>query len=118
MDTLKRLKMLKNIVSFIPIALIVGGLVYLQFRGDRIESKFYEANINSIVVERSDWQKRSIDFYLDNKMTLNFLAPVEGKIMVGDSIKKMPNTYSYSVYRKDLHGNYKLFATYDYRKKY
>ncbi|OJV54977.1 MAG: hypothetical protein BGO31_16715 [Bacteroidetes bacterium 43-16] len=89
----------------------------MHFRGQRIAKEFYEKEFSATVVNFSNWQGRSTDFYLNNKITLNFSNPVDGEIEIGDSIRKSSNTYIYSIYRKQTEGSFELIGTYDYRKR-
>jgi len=41
------------------------------------------------------------------------MPPIGNKIMIGDSVRKESNNYIYDVYRKDMNGEYKFWATYD-----
>ncbi len=75
--------------------------------------KFYRSIINSVLVDSSDWQKRSIDFYLKDGSIINFVVPIGNKIQIGDSISKPANTTVFEVYRKNDSGNYHLFRKYD-----
>ena len=106
----------KIILGIIPVIIIVGGFIYLSVIDNRITKEFYKTTITAVVVSSSDWQKRSINFYLDNGVQLNFLAPAEGKIKIGDSIYKPANTFLYNVYRKDVSGKKNLVSKYDYNE--
>lgn len=113
MKNLKVSVILKVIVALFPIYI----LLYFHLKSNRATKEFYKLEFTATVINSSDWQKRSTDFYLNNNVTLNFLNPVNDAIALGDSVYKAPNTYFYSVYRKDGNGLYKFIATYDYRKR-
>lgn len=87
----------------------------MHFRGKKLTREFYNVEINSLVVRKSDWQKRSIDFYLDNGMILNLRAPDQGRLRTGDLIKKPKNTYVYNIYRRNSEGRYEIVEIRDYR---
>jgi len=77
---------------------------------------FYQSMINSIVIDSSDWQKRSIDFYLRDGSIINFVVPVEDKMKIGDSVSKPANSTFFEVYRKNDSGVYYLFKQYDFKQ--
>ena len=108
----------KIIAAILPIGVLVGGFIYLSVRSDRMTKKFYKSEIASVVIDRSDWKKRSIDFYLADGIKLNFLSPAGEKIAIGDSVYKSKNTFIYSVYRTGGTGQYELIANYNYLKNY
>lgn len=88
---------------------------FLQLRSNRLTKEFYHMRINSIIVESSDWQKRSIDFYLANGVTINLLVSEADVIQLGDSIYKPSGTYIYGVYRKDQN-QYKFLVSHNYKR--
>ena len=109
---------LKVLAALLPLSILIGSFIYLSLRAQREEKNFYKKEIASLIVRYSDWQKRSVDFYLADGTRLNFFNPAEDRIAVGDSIYKSRNTFQYMVFRKKAHGKYQLVAIYDYRKKY
>lgn len=106
---------MRTFFSIFIIAILMGGFIFLFVREDRLTKEFYEMKINSLVTKSSDWQKRSIDFYLANGVVLNFVVPIEDKLKLGDSISKKSNTYLYKVYRKDTEDVYVYFTEYSYK---
>lgn len=108
---------LKLVFSLFPIILIIGVFIYLHLRSLQLTKQFYNMEINSVVVQRSDWKRSSIDFHLENGVVLTFLAPAERTLEIGDSIRKVSNSYKYDVYRRDLTNEYQLIKSYDYRHR-
>jgi hypothetical protein len=80
--------------------------------------RFNKSVIHSIVIDSSDWQKRSIDYYLKDGNEVNVLNPVNGKIIVGDSISKPTNSCIYRVYRKNNDNIYVFNREYNIEEDY
>jgi len=108
----------KILTGAIPILFVVIWFISLQINGRRLEKEFFKNEISSFVVKSNSYYGRSVEFHLENGVKLYFMPPVGDKIMKGDSIKKVSNTYSYDVYRKDIDGKYKFWATYDRERIY
>ncbi|WP_162903452.1 hypothetical protein [Taibaiella koreensis] len=104
------------IAAVLAIGFIIGSFVYLSIKEKQTNKQFYKMEIKAIVIKRSDWQKRSIDFYLNNGTHLNFIAPATGKLEIGDSVHKARQTFNYSVFRKNVDGVYAIAGNYNYMK--
>lgn len=102
----------KILIAGIPILCIGIWIIYIQVNGEKLKKKNYASPISSTVVMFTSYYGRSSEFRLENGIKLYFMPPVGDKILIGDSIKKDPNTYLYKVCRKDSNGIYKLWATY------
>lgn len=88
----------------------------MQRNGVAYKKKFLNEEISAIVIKSNSYYGRSEEFHLANGLKLYFLLPVDNKIMIGDSIRKEPNTYFYDVYRKSTTGEYKFLATYNFEE--
>ena len=95
---------------------IFGILLILHLISTWESKVFFQTEINSKIVKSNDWQMKSIDYYLEDGIKLNFLNTGLNKIAIGDSVSKEPNTFYYKVYRRQT-DHYTFFATYDYRIK-
>jgi|GEM_PF-883909 len=109
---------IKIIIGIVVVALIFYKVFYASYRENENKKNFYTNNIFSTVLSSNSFEGRTIEFHLENGLKLYFFPPVENKLMIGDSIKKVANTYIYDVYRKDVNGEYKFWATYDFEKVY
>lgn len=108
----------KALIGGIPILIVVIWFLYLQINGRRLEKEFFRNEISSFVIKSNSYYGRSEEFHLENGVKLYFMPPIGNKIMIGDSVRKEPNTYIYDVYRKDVNGEYKLWATYNREEIY
>ncbi|MFZ4456409.1 MAG: hypothetical protein ACOYOT_09325 [Bacteroidales bacterium] len=87
--------------------LIIG---YLYINSSIITGKFYRNDIQSIIVDSSDWQKRTIEYYTKDGYQVDAVIGlgINCDIHVGDSISKQANTDSFCIYRKNKTGKYEL----------
>lgn len=108
----------KVLMGGIPILLVIIWFVYLQVYGRKLEKDFFRNEFSSVVVKSNSYYGRSEEFHLENGVKLYFMPPIGDKIMIGDSVRKETNTYIYDVYRKDMNGEYKFWATYNREEIY
>lgn len=110
--------LVKFLIGGIPIFCVVVWIINTQIIGNRIRENFYKSSFSSNVIKADLFDGRTIQFHLNNGLTLFFSPPVYDEMKVGDLIKKENNTFLYDVYRKDISGNYQFLVTYDYTKIY
>jgi hypothetical protein len=103
----------KILFGAIAIGLILYNIVYPFYRSSKNKRAFYEQSFSVLVIKSNSYQGRSVEYHLENGLKIYFLPPVDGKIMIGDSVRKEKNTYQYEVYRKNDEGVYVFFATYN-----
>jgi hypothetical protein len=87
------------VFAIFPIVIVALFLFYMNYRGEVNYEKFVKARINSHVVKRSDWQLRTIEFYLDNGLKINITDLNNLYLNEGDSISKESNTNRFKVYK-------------------
>lgn len=113
-DNVKSMPLIvKILIGGIPIVFFIIWFVYLQINGRKLRKEFFQNEISSIVVKSNYYYGRSKEFYLKDGVKLYFMPPINGKIIINDSVRKESNTYIYNVYRKDVNGEYKFWATYN-----
>ena len=103
----------KIFFGLLAVTLFFGTYIVLSIKGSKNRKAFYEQSFSSVVVKSNSYQGRSVEYHLENGLKIYFLPPVDGKIMIGDSVRKEKNTYQYEVYRKNDEGVYVFFATYN-----
>lgn len=103
----------KIFFGVLAVTLFFGTYIVLSIRGSKNRTAFYEQSFSALVIKSNSYQGRSVEFHLENGLKVYFLPPVDGKIMIGDSVRKEENTYQYDVYRKNDEGEYVFFATYN-----
>lgn len=101
-------------MGVVVVVLIFYNVFYASYKQNENRKKFYTNEIFSVVLSSKSFEERSVEFHLSNGLKVYFLPPIDGKIMIEDSIRKDKNTYQYEVYRKDSYGLYGYFATYDF----
>ena len=106
----------KILIGGVPILIVIVWFITMQINGVKYKRIFYNEVISSIVVKSNSYYGRSVEFHLENGLKLYFMPPVENKLIIGDSIEKRSNTYIYDVYRKDVNGAYRFWATYDFER--
>ncbi len=118
-DNMQKMPLIVKILTGgVPILLVIFWFIYLQINGSRLKKEYFRKEISSVVVKSNSFYGRSKVFHLEDGVKLSFMPPIDNKIMIGDSIKKEPNTYIYDVYRKDVNGEYKFWTTYDFERIY
>lgn len=114
----RKLKLIMNIIGGSLAILATVWLINSIIQGKNNSNRFFKESFSTIVVSSNSFQGRSLEFHLKNDLEIYFLPPAGNKIMIGDSIKKLPNTYLYNVYRKNINNKYVYFATYDFKQIY
>lgn len=114
---IKKMPMIiKVIIGIMVMALIFYKVFYASYIENDNKNKFYIEGISSTILSFNSFEGRSVEFHLENGLKLYFMPPVENKLIIGDSIEKRSNTYIYDVYRKDVNGAYRFWATYDFER--
>ncbi|WP_430614145.1 hypothetical protein [Flavobacterium sp. JP2137] len=103
----------KNVWRLYPLMILIGIFIYFYFIGKDNRTKFYESKINEKVIDSSDWQKRTIEYYLENGLSINITVLDSIDLKVGDSISKKTNTNEFKTYRKNTLGNYEYYNKYN-----
>lgn len=103
----------KNVWRLYPLMILIGIFIYFYFIGKDNRTKFYESKINEKVIDSSDWQKRTIEYYLENGLSINITVLDSIDLKVGDSISKKTNTNEFKIYRKNTLGNYEYYNKYN-----
>ena len=104
---------LKALLGGIPILLVIVYILTMVNGGIKNRKQFYTQHFSSIIVSSNTFQGRSTEFHLANGLKLYFGLGVLNSVMVGDSIKKEANTYTYYVYRKNISGEYNFFTSFN-----
>lgn len=108
---------LKVIIGGIPILLVIIYSFFLSNRGTKNREQFYIQGFSSTVLRsNTSLTGRATEFHLSNGLKIYFGFSTNSTIGIGDSIRKEPNTYMYDVYRKDVTGEYKFLATYNFEE--
>lgn len=106
--------LLKILMGSLPVIIAICYLYIKTLNVRRNKEEFYKRSISSVVVKSHSSEGRTMEFLLKNDLKLYFWLSVENQILVGDSIYKSENTFLYDVYRKNLIGEFKFYATYDF----
>lgn len=109
----KRNELMIFIVGGIAVLTTIVWIVWTQKKGRTLQTTFFEKEFSSIVVKSNSYFGRTVEFHLDNGLTLYFSPPVEDRIMIGDSVVKESKTYKYQVYRKNSNGEFEYFSSYE-----
>ena len=103
---------MKNIklIKLWPVLVFISVLGYLYIQGEAITNKFYRNNIQSIIIDSSDWQKRTVEYYIKGGFQVDAVVGlgINCDMHLGDSISKEANTDSFYIYRKNEYGQYEL----------
>lgn len=103
---------IRNSWRLYPLWLLLGLCGYFYFTGKYNRTKFYERSINEKVIDSSDWQKRTIEYYLENGLSINITVLDRIDLKVGDSIVKESETNQFKAYRKESNGTYNFYKSY------
>ncbi len=103
---------IRNSWRLYPLWLLLGLFFYFHFTGTYNRTKFYERSINEKVIDSSSWQTRTIEYYLENGLSINITVLDRIDLKVGDSIVKGLQTNQFKVYRKESDGKYKFHKHY------
>ncbi|QFG52659.1 hypothetical protein [Chryseobacterium sp.] len=106
---MKSKKILLNILILLSPILIfsIFGVI-----GSKNRKKFYEAEINSSILDSNNWQKRTTEYFLKDKIQINISVLDSVKIKVGDSISKPAKDWNYKIYRKGSDKRYHFYKNY------
>ena len=96
-----------------PLFLIFGVFFYFHVTGKRKRMEFYERAINEKIIDSSDWQKRTITYYLESGLEINCTPVDHWNINVGDSLVKTVNTRLFTVYKKNTESVYVRYGSFD-----
>ena len=94
-----------------PIIIVVIGFLYFFISGNHNNEQFYKEQINSKLIKRSNWQIRTTEFYMENKLRIDSNYLYNFDLKIGDSISKKKKTKNFDVYRKE-NGKYKFYKKY------
>jgi hypothetical protein len=118
-ERMKKMPLLvKVLIAGIPILIVIIWFMQLQINGRDAEKDFFLREISSVVVKSNSYYGRSEEFHLEDGVKLYFMPPIDDKIIIGDSVRKEPNTYVYYVYRKDENGEYNFWNMYNRKRMY
>ncbi|MBA9074322.1 hypothetical protein GGR22_002489 [Flavobacterium gossypii] len=92
---------IKKLLRFYPVIVIFGIFIYFHLVGKKNNEKFYKSKVNSLIVERNNWQVRATAFYLSNGLKIDSSSLAEFDLKLGDSIVKQKNTHLFKVYRRE-----------------
>ena len=109
---------IKILIGGVPILIAVLFSYYSTSNDIKNKKQFYKQEISTLVIKSNVSEGRVTEFHLKNGLKIYFGLSVNNTIAVGDSIKKVSNTYIYDAYRKDINGEYKFWAIYDFEKVY
>ncbi|AZA88157.1 hypothetical protein EG349_15825 [Chryseobacterium shandongense] len=104
---------IKNIWRLFPLAILIGIFSYFYFKGKNNRTKFYESKINEKIIDSSDWQKKTTEYYLENGLSIDITILDNIHLKVGDSISKQAESKKYSIYRKNQFGKYEFYKNYN-----
>ena len=80
--------------------------------GHKNRQKFFETEINSRILDSSNWQKRTTEYYLKDKIQIDITILDSVKLRVGDSISKSAKSWNYKIFRKGSNGKYYYYQSY------
>lgn len=103
---------IKDLWKFYPLLVIIGIFSYFHIKGENNRTKFYESKLNEKIIDSSDWQKRTTEYYLENGLRINVTVLDSIHLEVGDSISKQSQSKEYSIYRKNRFGKYEFYKNY------
>ncbi|WP_370899830.1 hypothetical protein [Chryseobacterium gossypii] len=107
---------IKNIWRSYPFIILIGIFLYFYFSGKNNNNKFYNNKINCKIVDSNNWQRRTVEYKLENGLKIDITILDSIKLKVGDSISKEANSKSYNVYRKSTSGKYNFYKNYNIDK--
>ena len=89
--------------KYLPIFIISLPFIILGtfgFLGNRDRQRFYNSKIEAKIIDSSNWQKRTCEYYLPNDLEIHITILDTFKLFVGDSISKEQKSWKYKVFRK------------------
>ena len=106
---------LKNKLKYLDVTIFsVSVLCFLHYvlKQHRYFDRMYKIGINAVVVKTDD-DKRSNAYILNDGDYVWLSAPWGDKILIGDSISKAAGTFKYNVYRRNEAGNFVFLGVHD-----
>jgi hypothetical protein len=104
---------LKNIWRLYPLGVLIGIFIYFYFVGKSNKMTFYESSIQEKIVDRDDWQKRTVEYYLENGLSIGITVLDSIDLKIGDSIFKEAKTFKFKIYRKSKVDKYEFYKDYE-----
>lgn len=101
--------MRKKIFRFTPLLIVIVGVIMFVFYNSKLNLKFVNLEVQSIIIKRDNWQLRTTEFYLENGLRIDSNYVNNFDLKIGDSISKKSNTGEFKVYRKNQFGKYQFF---------
>lgn len=104
---------ISNIWKLFPIFIIIGIVIFFEWKSSNERKVFYVSDINShITKKKNNWSGgRSYDYLTGNNITITLMN--KNSLEVGDSISKIANTNNFKVYRKNRFEKYEFYKDYD-----
>lgn len=104
---------INNIWKLLPIFIIIGIVIFFEWKSSDERKVFYVSGINSHITKKNNnWSGgRSYDYLTGNNITITLLN--KNSLEIGDSISKIANTNHFKVYRKNRFGKYEFYKDYD-----
>lgn len=84
-------------IFIISLPFIIFGVFGLL--GDIKRQRFFNSKIEAKIIDSSNWQLRTCEYYLPNDLQIDVSLDTL-KLFVGDSISKKPKSWQYKVFRK------------------
>jgi len=108
---------MKKKLKYLPIVMFILIFLFFGVHGQMSYNKFYESDLNHLVVERNNWQKRATEFYLENGVQIDSFSKPSFMydLKINDSIVKMKNSDVFYVYRKNHYNKYECIHVYKYK---
>lgn len=103
---------MKKLFRLIPFLFVTLALITFLIYNHRLNQKFTNQEVESVIVKRNNWQLRTTEFYLKNGLRIDSTYQDNFDLKIGDSIFKKPNTRKFTVYRKDLFNKYHFYKNY------
>lgn len=104
---------IKNIWRLYPLGILIGIFLYFYWIGRDNKKQFYDSILNEKIIASNDWQKRTIEYYLENGLSINITVLDSIDLKIGDSIVKESNTNHFKIYRKESKGVYTFYDSYN-----
>lgn len=101
--------MKKKLFRFTPLLIVIVGVIALVFYNNKLNRKFVNLEVESVIIKRNNWQLRTTEFYLENGLRIDSTYLNNFDLKIGDSISKKSNTGEFKVYIKNQFGKYQFF---------
>jgi len=103
---------MKKLFRLIPLLFVTLTIIAFLIYNQRLNQKFINQEVESVIVKRNNWQLRTTEFYLKNGLRIDSTYVDNFDLKIGDSIFKKRNTGKFKVYRKDLLNKYHFYKNY------